>query len=153
MWELPPPWKWASIAAWPMTAMCCGLRSGRMPLFFSSTIVSAEILRARAWWAAASKSPPLGVSAARQTIVRMRRTASSSTASSRSPLRTASMTPSTRVGLGPGISKSSPARNAATRLCTAPQSETTKPSKPHSFFRMSVSSWWCSEPKVPLMRL
>ena len=42
----------------------------------------------------------------------------------------------------PGISRSSPAASAATGSCTAPQSETTAPSKPHSSRRTSVSSHW-----------
>ena len=65
--------------------------------------------------------------------------------SSSSPARTAatiaaSLTP--RLG---GISRSSPAASAATRSCTAPQSETTRPSKPHSPRSTSVSSHACSD--------
>ena len=49
-----------------------------------------------------------------------------------------------------GVSRSSPAFADPTVLCTAPKSENTNPSKPHSFFRMSLSSNPFSQLKVPL---
>ena len=49
--------------------------------------------------------------------------------------RTASITAWRRCSRGPGISRSSPASREATRSCTAPQSDTTNPSKPHSVFK------------------
>jgi hypothetical protein len=54
---------------------------------------------------------------------------------------------------GPGISRSRPAAIAGTMASTAPQSEITAPSKPHSSRSTSVSSQWCSAAWMPLTRL
>ena len=64
-----------------------------------------------------------GVWAARQTMVRMRRTASSSTASSRSPLRTASITALTRVGFGAGHLQVQPGLQRGHAVVDGPQSD------------------------------
>jgi len=50
-----------------------------------------------------------------------------------------------------GNSASSPLLADATVLCTAPKSENTNPSKPHSFFRIWFSSNEFSQLKVPLI--
>ena len=50
-----------------------------------------------------------------------------------------------------GVSRSRPALAEPTVLCTAPKSENTNPSKPHSFFRIWFSSNEFSQLKVPLI--
>jgi len=76
------------------------------------------------------------------------RTCSSSWPEPTAVMMAASLTP--RLG---GISRSRPAARAATRSWTAPQSETTRPSKPHSFRRMVVSSQAFWEACTPLTLL
>ena len=81
------------------------------------------------------------------------RTLASRTAIGTCPDWTAAATAS---GLRPragGISRSSPASSAGTRWYTAPQSETTRPSKPHSSRRTVVSSHGFSEADNPLILL
>jgi hypothetical protein len=48
MCELPPPWKCASFAERPMTAMLLTSRSGSTPSFLSSTMPAAATRRASA---------------------------------------------------------------------------------------------------------
>ena len=108
---------------------------------------SAAILRASAWCAAASNGAALGrlrgleddAQDAAHRFVEHGLVQLAAAHGLHHGLRRA-------AACGPGISRSSPPCSAATRSCTAPQSETTKPSKPHSSLRMSVSSSWCSEP-------
>ena len=71
---------------------------------------------------------------------------------SMSPDSRAATTPAAWAGLA-GISRSSPAFSARTRSWTAPQSDTTNPSKPHSPRSTSVSRKWFSLAKTPFTRL
>ncbi len=77
----------------------------------------------------------------------------SSTASSRSPPSTASTILAADTPPVAGISRSSPAATAATGSSTAPQSDTTRPSNPHSSRSTSVSSQRSWEAYTPLIRL
>ncbi len=153
-WELPAPWNRGVRANSPITAMVWPVTSasGSTPSFFSSTMLCAAARRARAWCAPASR---VAVSRRRDrsTSRSTRPAARSRMASSRSPAATASMIARSLTPSLGGISRSSPARSAATRSCTAPQSETTIPSKPHSSRSTSVSSHRCWAAYTPLTLL
>ena len=77
---------------------------------------------------------------------------STSAAESR-PSATAWRTSPSKVPLLPGISRSHPAAIPAARSLVAPQSDSTRPSKPHCSRSTSVSSQRCSPQKTPLRRL
>jgi hypothetical protein len=154
--ELPAPWNRGVRANSPTTAIVSpapGASGSSAPSFLSRTAHSAATARASAWCAPASKPRASGGRAARSSSASMRATAASSRRSSSSPARTAA---TIRVSLRPrfgGISRSSPAASAATRSSTAPQSDITSPSKPHSSRSTSVSSHGFSDAQTPLTLL
>ncbi len=132
---LPPPCTRASTAFGPSTATrvsAAGSRGSREPLLRNSTEPAATARRSRPRDSSGvirgGGTDVVGSSApTRRASSRIRRTFSSTADSGTSPRRTAASSGSPRSSCGPGMARST----GDSTVRTAPQSETTRPSKPH----------------------
>ena len=152
----PPPMIWVRTAFGPMTASVRGSsENGSTPSFSRSTNDAAAASRASARSAALSGTgvAPASIPPIRANVPSSRVAWSSSTCSSTVPSRTALARAGPKKRAGPGISRSRPASAEPAVEPVANQSVSTKPSKPQSPRRISVTSSRCSAQNVPLSRL
>ena len=136
------------------TFLADAFRGKILLLFFRSTIDSPLASLAKVWCLALSTTIPCWwLSLALSVMARVSMTISSNFDSDKVPFLTAS---TIFLLLKPplaGISKFKPAATPKGRSLTAPQSDTTKPWKPHFFFKISVSKYSFSEAYTPLSLL
>ncbi len=148
MSDEPAPWKRGLSTKAPMSATeRCGASGSRSPSFLSSTMPRPAASRASAWWASTSRGPwnRPAPSVALRTRSSTRPAATSSVDSGSEPSPTAATSCASVTPLDVGISRSIPDASEGTRSLTAPQSDTTSPSKPHSSRRTDVSSHGSSD--------
>ena len=141
----PAPWYLGTFAKSPITATFVPGFNGRIwSSFFRRTILSSAAFLAKLWCASTSNVFPFASSVAwcvEKITFKSSSSLWSNTASSRSPFSTAwiiSYIPDFPV---PGISKWLPFFTPSAWSLLPPQSDTTKPSKPHSSTRISCSMW------------
>ena len=156
--EPPPP---VTALSLPMSAIECSadFLSGRIgapatAAFFSSTMPSSAMCRATAPSACAGIGVIVGVrsNSPNRIIVAYRRTSLSLiVAILICPALSAAVNLAGLKFAPVGVSRSRPALAEPTVLCTAPKSENTNPSKPHSFFRIPFKVTGFSQLYVPLI--
>lgn len=137
---LPPPWMRTAVACGPITAtdVSADASSGSSPPSLRSSTAPADTARrSRARPASGAVAVPRagrsGPSAPTRRASRSSlRTLSSTASAGTRPASSAASSPAAQGPSGPGIARSWPERAASRRVRTPPQSETTRPSKPHS---------------------
>ena len=140
--EEPPPWNSGSVANPPMRAIFCCFCKGSIPSFFSKTAHCSAADTARSCFCSSDSVVTRSGFAAsyRCTRARILSALSCTSASEISPRRDQSSSCFSNFSSN-GMARSTPASSDFARLRTAPQSDTTTPSKPNS--RRSMSRRRC----------